>query len=316
MSILYLFGGLAVIIMGANALVSGASSLAKRFGISELVIGLTIVSVGTSAPEMAISVISALKGNTDIAVGNILGSNIANILLILGLSAMVFPLSVQKNTQYIEIPLGIMALALVGFCGNDIFFDKGPVNVLSRIDGIVFLCFLIIFLAYTFQIATNEDYQVERIRTQPVWKSAVFIISGIAGLYFGGQYFIEGAIHVARILGMSDAVIGLTIVAVGTSLPELATSVVAAFRKNSDIAVGNVVGSNIFNVFLILGITAILKPLPLHATANFDISVAMTASILLFFFMFIFNKRKLNRLEGFIFLTSYIAYVVYLITSQ
>ncbi len=313
MSILFLIGGLTAIILSANALVGGASSIAKRFKISDLVIGLTIVSIGTSTPELAISIISAIKGNTDIAVGNVLGSNIANILLILGLSAIVYPLTVQKNTQYKGIPLGILAVALIGICGNDIFFDHGSINVLTRIDGIVMLCFFIIFLYYTFQIATNEDISGEKIVLQPLWKSISFVLLGISGLYFGGKFFVDGAIAIARFFGMSDALIGLTIVAVGTSLPELATSIVAAYKKNSDIAVGNVVGSNILNVFLILGITAIIKPLPLNQSANIDISVALLASILLFASTILFGRRKITRAEGIMFVLIYLFYITYLI---
>jgi cation:H+ antiporter len=316
MSLILLIGGLLVIILSANALVTGASSIAKRFNISDLVIGLTIVSIGTSAPEMAVSIISALNGNTDIAVGNILGSNISNILLILGLSAIVYPLVVQKNTQYKEIPLVILSVVLIGICGNDIFFDKGSVNVLNRIDGIVFLFFFIIFLYYTFQIASVDDIPDNQIKRVPLWKSIVFITLGITGLYFGGNYFVKGAVIIARFLGMSESVIGLTIVAIGTSLPELATSVVAAWKKNPDIAVGNIVGSNITNVFLILGITATIKPLPLSNTTNIDIAVALLASLLLFLSTFVLNKRKITRLEGVIFISIYIIYLFYLITFQ
>jgi cation:H+ antiporter len=315
MSILFLFGGLIVIILSANALVGGASAIAKRFGISDLVIGLTIVSIGTSAPELAISVISAIKGNTDIAVGNILGSNIANILLIIGLSAIVFPLVVQKNTQYKEIPLGMLAVALIGILGNDMILDKGASNVLSRIDGIVLLCFFLIFLYYTFQIATNKDVEDIPIQKQALSKSIVFVILGIAGLFFGGNYFVEGAIKIARYFGMSDKLIGLTIVAIGTSLPELATSIVAAYKKNPDIAVGNVVGSNILNVFLILGITAAIKTLPLSPSANIDIAVALIASLLLFLSTFLFHQRKVTRGEGIVFVLVYISYLTYLIIS-
>lgn len=316
MNLLFLIGGLIVILLGANALVGGASSIAKRFNIPDLVIGLTIVSIGTSTPELTISVLSALHGNTDIAVGNVLGSNIANILLILGISSIVYPIVVQKNTQFKEIPLGILAIALIGICGNDVFFDKGAINVLSRIDGIVFLCFFFIFLYYTFQIATNEDAPSERTESKPIWKSIIFIILGIFGLYFGGNYFVEGAVSIAKFYGMSDKLIGLTIVAIGTSLPELATSIVAAYKKNPDIAVGNVVGSNILNVFLILGVTATIKPLPLSPDTNVDIAVAMVASLLLFLSTFLFYKRKITRAEGVIFLVMYISYLIYLITNQ
>ncbi len=313
MSILFLIGGLLVVLLGAHALVDGASSIAKRFNISDMVIGLTIVSIGTSMPEMSISVISALKGNTDIAVGNILGSNIANILLILGLSSIVYPLTIQKNTQYKEIPLSILAILLIGICGNDIFFDHGTSNVLSRIDGIVFLCFFVIFMYYTFQISNTNDVELVDVKQQPLWKSVLYVVVGMVGLYFGGNYFVEGAIIIARYFGMSDAIIGLTIVALGTSLPELATSLVAASKKNSDIAIGNVVGSNILNVFLILGVTATIKPLPLHATANVDISVALFASLLLFLSTMVFRKRIITRGEGFVFVSVYVAYMAYLI---
>ncbi len=316
MSVVFLIGGLIVILLGATALVDGASSIAKRFHIPDLVIGLTIVSIGTSTPELSISIISALKGNTDIAVGNVLGSNIANILLILGVSAIVYPIVVKKNTQYIEIPLGILAIALIGISGNDIFLDKSTLNVLSRIDGIVFLCFFLIFMYYTFQIVTNEDIPKDHIEKQSLWKSILFILLGIAGLYFGGNYFVEGAVKIAHIFGLSDAIIGLTIVAIGTSLPELATSVVAAYKKNSDIAIGNVIGSNILNVFLILGITATIRPLPLNLTANIDISVALLASLLLFLSTTLFSKRKITRTYGIIFIFIYITYMGYLIIYQ
>ncbi len=313
LSIIYLIGGLVVIILSANGLVSGASSLAKRFKIPDLVIGLTIVAIGTSAPELAISIISAINGNTDIAVGNILGSNIGNILLILGAAALIHPLTVQKNTQYKEIPLAVLAVALIGIMGNDVFFDNAPKNMLTRIDGLILLCFFIIFMYYTFQITTKDDVSDQTIKQQPLWKSELLIVLGVAGLYFGGKYFVEGAIVIARILGMSDAVIGLTIVAIGTSLPELATSIVAAFQKKSDIAIGNVVGSNIINVFLILGITATIRPLPLHPLANLDIGVAIAAALLLFLTTFVIGKREIKRIEGAFFIAFYVAYLVFII---
>lgn len=316
MSVIFLIGGLAAIIFSANSLVGGASALAKRFNISDIVIGLTIVSIGTSTPELAISVISVLKGNTDIAVGNILGSNIANILLILGVSSIIFPLVVNNNTQYKEIPLGILAVALIAFLGNDIFFDNDSANILTRIDGIVLLCFFMIFMYYTFQIATNQDAAQVQIKHQAVWKSALLILIGVAGLYLGGKYFVEGAIIIARHFGMSDAMIGLTIVAVGTSLPELATSIVAAVKKNADIAVGNVIGSNIMNIFLILGISATIRPLPMHPTANIDIAVTLLASLLLFLSTFVLHKKIVSRSEGIIFVSIYIAYISYLIINQ
>lgn len=309
-----LAAGLAVTVYSATLLVNGASSIAKFFKIPDIIIGLTIVSIGTSMPELAISVISAVKGNTDIATGNILGSNIANILLILGISAIIYPLSVLRNTQYKEIPLGMLAIALLFIMGNDVLIDGGTANLITRADGIVLLCFFIIFLYYTFQIAGNDDAAPSNSVEMPAWKSVTFMVVGIIGLYFGGKYFVEGAVNIARLLGMSDKVIGLTIVAVGTSLPELATSVVAAYKKNSDIAVGNIIGSNIINVFLILGITAIIKPLPINASTNIDIAVALGASFLLFLSTFAIGRRTIVRTEGILFLIAYAAYLVYLLT--
>jgi cation:H+ antiporter len=316
MDILILISSLVIIILSANALVSGASSIAKRFKIPDLVIGLTIVAIGTSTPELVICVISALKGNTDIAVGNILGSNIANILLILGLSAIIFPLSIQKNTQFKEIPLGVIAIVLIAIAGNDILIDHNTTNVLSRMDGMVMLCFFLIFLYYTFQITSDADVDSINTKEKSIWISAFFITLGIAGLYLGGKYFVDSAVAIARYLGMSEATIGLTIVAIGTSLPELATSLTAAYKKNPDIAVGNIIGSNILNVFLILGITATITPLPLSPTANIDIAVAFVASVLLFLSTFFITKRKITRIEGFIFFFIYMAYITYLVFIQ
>ena len=316
MSILYLIGGLILIMVSANAMVNGASSIAKHFNIPDLVIGLTIVAIGTSTPELAISVISALKGNTAIAVGNVLGSNIANILLIVALSAIVFPLTVKNNTQYKEIPLGILAVLTVAICGNDILLDNGTANLISRTDGLILLCFFLIFLYYTFQIATGDDIESDKSKLKPIWISAIYVTAGIAGLYFGGNFFVDGAKVIARYLGMSDAMIGLTIVAIGTSLPELATSLTAAWKKKPDIAVGNIIGSNILNIFLILGLTATIQPLPLHPAANFDIGVTLLASFLLFFSTFILKKRIITRAEGIIFFTFYAGYLTFIILKN
>jgi cation:H+ antiporter len=310
-NILFVIGGIGVILLGANLLVKGASSLAKLFNIPDLVIGLTIVAIGTSTPELVVNIYSAIKGNTGIAIGNILGSNIANILLIIGLSAIVYPLTVKRNTQYKEIPLGMLAIALIGICGNDILIDKAASNVISRIDGIILLCFFIIFMYYTFQIASSDDLSQGKIKRQAPWVSILSIIIGISCLFFAGKYFVEGAVEIAKYFGLSDTKIGLTIVAIGTSLPELATSLVAAYKKNPDIAVGNVVGSNIINVFLILGISAIIKPLPLQSSDNFDILVAFLASLMLFSSTFMFNYRKILRFEGASFVFIYVVYISY-----
>lgn len=326
LNVLFLLGGLALIIFGANWLVDGASALAKRFGISDLVIGLTIVAVGTSAPELTVNIFSALKGSTDIAIGNVLGSNIANIFLILGVSAVIYPIVIQNNTKWKEIPFSLLAVVVLAFVANDVYIDNAQANFISRVDGLILLCFLVIFLIYTFEMArkTNGhnsiDVAVEQLTQPPikqmsVIKSTIFIFVGLLGLFFGGQYLVEGAINIAKFLGMSEKVIGLTIIAIGTSLPELATSVVAALKKNTDIAVGNVVGSNIFNVFFILGTTAIISPLPFQPSINFDVMVAIIASILLFVTTITLGIKKITRSEGVIFLVLYASYITYSIVK-
>lgn len=309
-----MISGLALIILGATWLVNGASSIARSYGISDLVIGLTIVGFGTSAPELAINIYAAVNGSADLAIGNILGSNIANILLILGLSAVIFPIQVAKSAKWREIPLSLLAIIILAVFLNDSFFGFSKVNTLSRIDGIILLVFMAAFLFYAFKTSKKVvGAEEEKHVNIPLWKAIGMIILGLAGLYFGGQIFVDGAIGIARNLGMSERVIGLTIVAVGTSLPELATSVVAAMKGKSDIAIGNVVGSNIFNVFFILGTTAVISPIPFDVAANFDILVVLLASVMLFMTTIVIGRNIMNRIEGIIFLIVYIAYVTYLI---
>lgn len=315
---LFLTGGVVAIVLSAGWLVEGASSIARRFGVSDLVVGLTIVAFGTSAPELTVNVFSALEGSTDIAVGNILGSNIGNIFLILGISAIIHPLVIQKNTTWKEIPLSLLAAVVLGIVANDKWIDKSTSgNFVSAIDGLVLLAFFTIFLVYTFEIARQQTSRETENEAKPlaVWKAILYVVFGLLGLYFGGKYFVQGAISVATQLGMSERLIGLTIVAIGTSLPELATSVVAAYKKNADIAVGNVVGSNIFNIFFILGTTALIKPLPFSEASNFDIGATILASLLLFLTTMTFGRKKIDRVEGVVFLLIYAAYLFYIITA-
>ena len=311
---IYLAGGITLIIFSANWLVSGASAMAKRFGINDLVIGLTVVAMGTSAPELTVNIFSAISGSTDIAIGNVLGSNISNIFLIVGISAVIFPISIQQNTKWKEIPFSLLAIIVLAILANDILIDGSKESFISRIDGLILLCFLIIFLVYTFSLAKNKKVDtrgVEHIHALPIWKSILFIVLGLTGLYFGGNYLIKGAVSIAEILGMSEKVIGLTIIAVGTSLPELATAIVAARKKKPDIIIGNVIGSNIFNVFFILGTTAAIKPLPFNSSINFDIMIAMLASILLFITTITLGRKIISRTEGIIFLVIYISFLTY-----
>lgn len=313
-AILFLILGLAILIAGAEFLVRGAASLARKLGISPLVVGLTVVAFGTSMPELVVNIFSALRGSADIAIGNIVGSNIANILLILGLSAIIYPLTVKGSTVWREIPFALLAMVLVYTMGNDRFFDGASYNSITRTDGFSLIAIFAIFMFYIFGLAKNGiKEKQEEIKTYSVGLSSLFTFIGLVALFIGGKIFVDNSVILARLAGLSEALIGLTIVAVGTSLPELATSVVAAIHHHDDIAVGNIVGSNIFNVFWILGLTATMLQLPFNGNVNFDVLVGIVATSLLFLFMFISSRRKLDRWQGAAFLVMYVAYVGYLI---
>lgn len=307
--------GFAFLIKGADLLVDGASALAKKMKISDLVIGLTVVAFGTSTPELFVNIFAAIGGNTEIAIGNILGSNIFNVFVILGLSSLVYPLHVAHNTIWKEIPFSLLAAVMVFVLANDALIDAQTSSMLSRIDGIVLLAFFAIFICYVVAVARqdNQSLQGEVIHKMGLWKVVFFIAGGLAGLVFGGKLLVEAAVTIARTLGVSESLIGFTIVAGGTSLPELATSAVAAYKRNSDIAVGNIVGSNIFNIFYILGISAVIRPIPFTAANNFDVWVTILSSCALFASMFIGKRRFMERGEGAFFVVCYIAYVCYLV---
>jgi len=307
--------GFAILIKGAGWLVDGATSIARRFNVSDLVIGLTVVAFGTSSPELFVSIIASIKGNTEIAIGNVLGSNVANIFLILGVSSIIYPLTVGKGTVWKEIPLSLLAAVVLGFLANDQLIDKREFSALTRIDGLIFLSFFVIFMYYSFSIAKRIEGMEEHIpaKEHGMVKASLLVIVGLFGLALGGQWIVDGAVHLALTLGMSQALAGLTIVAVGTSLPELATSAVAAKKRNVEIAVGNVVGSNIFNIFFVLGISSFVKPLPFRITNNVDIGVVVLASLLLFAYMFTGKKRSLDRWEGMLFVVFYVGYTIFLI---
>lgn len=309
--LIYIFAGLFFLIKGADMLVDNASSLAKKFNISEIVIGLTIVAFGTSAPELAVNILASLSGNTEIAIANILGSNVANILLILGIAGIIYPLAVKKETVWKEIPLSLLAALLVGFMANDTLIDKMPYSGLTRIDGLVLLSFFIIFLYYIVSLSQNGEAPENMIdeKKEGVLKLIVFIILGLAGLVVGGKLLVDSAVALALAWGVSQSLVGLTIVAIGTSLPELFTSVIAAYKKKADIAIGNVVGSNIFNIFWILGLSAIIKPLPFSPASNIDIMMTIAASALLFLFMFIGKRHLLERWQSGILLIIYFIYI-------
>jgi cation:H+ antiporter len=316
--IILLFAGFIVLIKGADFLVNGASSIARKLEVSDLVIGLTVVAFGTSTPELFVNLIASVGGNTSITLGNIVGSTIANILLILGISAIIFPLTVKRGTVWKEIPLSLLAAILLAILGNDRFIDHGEFSSFTRIDGLVFLSFFIIFMYYSFSIAKAIEGMNEYVPTQQysLAKSVFLVLAGLIGLTIGGRWIVEGAIFVALTLGLSKSFVGLTIVAVGTSLPELATSAMAAYRKNVEIAVGNVVGSNIFNIFFVLGISSVIKPIPLEARNNIDIGVVILANVLLFAYMFTGRRHLLDRWEGLLFVVLYVSYIVFLIIQR
>lgn len=306
--------GLYVLVKGADFLVSSASTIARRFGLPELIIGLTIVAFGTSLPEMFVSGMAAVRGNTDLAIGNVLGSNIANILLILGLAATICPIQVTRQTTWKEIPLSLLAAVVLGILANDVLLADSSANILSRGDGLVLLCFVGIFLAYILSVAKNGNGNAPAPASlEPAWRTGAKLLGGLVMLSLGGQWIVDGALALGALFGASESLMGLTVVAVGTSLPELATSVVAAHRGNADIAVGNVVGSNIINIFWILGATSLLQPLPFHAGLNADVQVCLAATVLLFTFMFTGTRYRLNRLHGLALLATYTAYTTYLI---
>ena len=318
LDVIFLIGGLALILLGANGLTDGAAAVAKRFHISDLVIGLTIVAFGTSAPELVISAMAALGGSAEMAIGNVVGSNVFNVLMIIGVTALVMPIKVGQGTLSKEIPLVVLASFALAFMGNDVWLDGGNANIISRIDGLVLLAFFLIFLRYTFAIAHNggDEAEGEKIKEMPIWKSALFILGGLAGLVYGGQLFVDGASGIASSLGVSESIIGLTIVACGTSLPELATSVTAALKKNPGIAIGNVIGSNLFNVFFVLGCSATISPLPMGGINNVDMAVLIGSAILFWLVGWFFKKRTITRVEGALLVICYVAYTAFLISQQ
>lgn len=282
-AVLFLIVGFAFLVKGADWLVNGASALARRLGVSDLAIGLTIVAFGTSMPELVVNIIASAQGNSAIAIGNVVGSNIANILLILGISAMIAPVVVQRSTILKEIPFSLLAAAMLFLLANDRLLDGAASSFLSHSDGFALLGFFVIFLVYTAGLKPVGADSEREGKPLSIPVAVGLIIIGLAGLVAGGKLTVDAAVDMARTLGMSETFIGLTIVAVGTSLPELATSAVAAFRKKADIAVGNIVGSNIFNIFFILGVSALIRPLPFSPASNTDLAMVILATAILFF---------------------------------
>jgi cation:H+ antiporter len=314
LTLVLLVFGFVFLIKGADYLVQGSSSLAKKLRVSDLIIGLTIVALGTSTPELVVNLVASFRGTADLAIGNVLGSNIANILLILGVSATIYPLVVHKNTVYKEIPFALLAVLALFFLVNDQDLASQKANLLSRGDGLVLLLFFLIFMYYVFSVAVSkpnsEDAVLEEdIEVLPMWQSWMMIIAGILGLVFGGQWVVDSAVAIAKMLGVSEKLIGLTVVAIGTSLPELVTSAMAAYRQKTDIAVGNVVGSNIMNILFILALTAVVSPLPFSDNLQVDLWMVIGVTVLLFLALFVGKRRLLERWQGVVFIVVYLMYI-------
>ncbi|HAV26041.1 MAG TPA: sodium:proton exchanger [Bacteroidetes bacterium] len=309
--------GFVLLIKGADWLVSGSASVAKKYNISDLVIGLTIVSMGTSMPELIVNILASTSGASEIAIGNVVGSNIANILLILGVAAFIYPLTIKESTVMSQIPFSIIAILLVAFAANAPIFNPDYSLMISRLDGVVFILFFALFMVYIIKLAREgradmiEDAPSEML---PMGKSILFVLLGMVGLFLGGKWVVDGAIKIAEQFGLSQNLIGLTIVAIGTSLPELVTSAMAAYRKNTDIAVANVIGSNIFNLLWVLGISAMISPMKYDPVVNTDIIVLLVATCLIVFSLMTGRaKNQIGKPTGLFFLACYIAYTAFII---
>ena len=313
LQIILLLTGLALIIFGADSLVEGASSVARRFGLSEFVIGLTIVGMGTSAPEMVVSFIGAIQGKSDIAIGNVAGSNIMNTLLILGVTSLIFPIAVTPSNRKRDIPVNIFITVLFIVLGlNKTLFGLGTTDGLSRIDGGILLAFFIAYMVISFMNGKPQEEESPG-KKRNIWLSLLMIAGGLAGLVAGGNLFVNNATEIARALGWSDKFIAITILAGGTSMPELATCVVAAAKKKGLLALGNIIGSNVFNILLILGGSALIHPLSFQGMGLVDMGVLLVSALVLLTAMIVYRRNEIDRVDGSLYLLIWGAYMFYLI---
>lgn len=312
--LLILAAGLLLILFGANYLVDGASSIAKRFGLSEFIIGVTIVGIGTSSPEMVVSFLSAIQGKADMAIGNIVGSNIFNSAMILGMTALISPLVITRSNIRKDIPLNIFVTALLIFLGlNFTIFGKGT-DQLSRLDGIILLGIFVWYLWSSFRSDSASDDE-SPIKQYSIVVSILMIAGGLAGLIFGGRLFVNSATEIAKLFGVSDKFIAITVMAAGTSMPELATCVVAAFKGRGQLALGNILGSNISNILLILGGSALISPLSFNGMTIIDLGMVLACSLFILLSAWCFRKKSLDRIEGLILVLMEVAYMYYLISN-
>lgn len=315
LQIIILIIGLVLILAGANWLVDGSSSIARKFGISEFVIGLTIVGIGTSAPEMVVSFLSSIQGKSEMAVGNVVGSNIFNSLMILGITALVAPLVITKSNIRKDIPLNIFVTLLLILLGKSAsMFGIGASDSLCRLEGLILLLIFVLYLWSSFKSGKEETKECVQDNRSPM-AAGLMVAAGLAALIFGGRLFVNSATEIAHIAGLSEKFIAITIMAAGTSLPELATCVVAALKGQGQLALGNVLGSNISNILLILGGSALIHPLSFNSISGVDLGVIAVCSILIFISAFTFRKKELDRIEGAILVILEIAYMWYLISG-
>lgn len=317
LDIIWLIAGLLLILWGASALTDGASAIARRLGVSDLIVGLTVVSFDTSAPELTISVVSSLNGNAGLAIGNIVGSNIFNICAIVGVTALLRPVAVERGLMANEIPLVVLSSLVLLAMGSGVWLDGASAAMLTRVDGVLLLLFFAVFMRYVFASAGSgkESAGDTSVKEMKVWKAIALTLAGLGALIFGGDKFVDGASGIASSLGVSDAVIGLTIVAAGTSLPELATSVTAALKGRTGIAIGNVIGSNIFNVFMVLGASATVRELPFGDIGMPDLLLLCAVSVMFWLSGRVFGRHVITRGEGAAFVAVYAAYMVWVVIS-
>ena len=314
LQVLLLIGGLALIVFGADWLVDGASGIARRFGLSEFVIGLTIVGMGTSAPEMVVSFIGAFQGNADIAIGNVVGSNVMNTLLILGLTALILPMAVTPSNRKRDIPVNLLITILLIVLGLEHTLFRIGTDGLSHMDGAILLAVFILYMWICFKTGKVEE-EDSPAKQRSVWMCILMIAAGLAGLIIGGNLFVDNATELARAMGVSDKFIAITILAGGTSMPELATCVVAAAKKKGQLALGNIIGSNVFNILLILGGSALIHPLSFEHITYVDLGALLVSALALVSALFVGQKNKIDRLDGALFLLVWAGYMAWLIIN-
>lgn len=318
-SFILLIVGLVLILLGADALVNGASAVARKYGISEFVVGLTIVGIGTSAPELIVSAISAINGSSDIAIGNVVGSNISNVFMILGVTAIIAPITLTKSNLKYDLPIALGVSLLLFVLAYDSIFLGKEFNVISRWDGLILIAMFVLFMIYSFKSSASGEQNEESAESENgkvnIVKSVLLIVCGLVGLVLGGRLFVNSGSDIARGFGVSDAFIGITVMAVGTSLPELAASVNAALKKKGQMALGNVIGSNIFNILLILGTSSIIRPLTLGGITMIDMGMMILTTVMIMLSALLISKKEIKRGVGALFFMIYIAYIVYLASN-